>query len=182
MPTMLCPTCWGAQTMPGGDACTGCHGAGVVPDEQLSPHFALGELLRSSTAARLRLPNAPDPAQRANLSRLAVELLEPARGVIGAIHIDSGLRLPAVNSAVGGSPSSAHRLGLAADCVPLQLSRREATAAILGSGVAFDQLIFEATWLHLGLLSPRGEQRGQVLLAAGGGYVPYDPNDPRAAA
>ena len=83
---------------------------------KLSKHFTLEELTRSATAQRLGLDNLPSVHELANLMRLAT-VLEDVRHVLGSrpILISSGFRSEAVNKAVGGSPSSAHRLGLAAD-------------------------------------------------------------------
>ena len=57
---MTCPRCWGSRADPVvRTGCQLCRGEGFVPDEQLSEHFRLSELLASETAARKRLSNAP---------------------------------------------------------------------------------------------------------------------------
>jgi zinc D-Ala-D-Ala carboxypeptidase len=184
-----CPRCWGSRVDPmvRGD-CQACHGAGVLPDEQLSDHFRLSELLYSETAARKRIANAPTLEQKDALRHLAVELLEPARAAAGCpIRITSGLRQEALNVAIGGSRTSVHRWGHAADTQPVGISLVEYCRRVVACGVAFDQLILEAgVWLHLGRLSPGGEQRRQLLqMWPVGGRVEYSPldfDDPRVRA
>ena len=129
---------------------------------QLSPHFALEELTRTGTG----LPNDPDPDAGANLVRLADTLLEPLRAMAGCpLLIDSGFRSAAVNARVGGVPTSAHRDGRAAD-----LRRAEGTCGELferarRSGLPFDQLILEPSWIHIAVARVGETPRRQVLIA-----------------
>ncbi|MDD5295807.1 MAG: D-Ala-D-Ala carboxypeptidase family metallohydrolase [Rhodocyclaceae bacterium] len=90
-------------------------------NKPLSPHFKLGELLRSDTAERRadwrEAQYSPDATVQANLAWLVTTALEPIRTTFGyPIHISSGYRCPEVNEAVGSKPSSQHLLGQAADC------------------------------------------------------------------
>ncbi len=135
----------------------------------LSPHFSLAELVSSQVATRKGIDNAPAPAIVANLTRLAA-LLEQVRALVGApIAISSGYRSPALNKAVGGAANSAHVLGLAADISTAKLTPKALALLIRQSDIAFDQLIYEGTWVHIGLST--GVLRRQVLTAkfAGGG-------------
>ena len=135
----------------------------------LSPHFSLAELVSSQVATRKGIDNAPAPAIVANLTRLAA-LLEQVRALVGApIAISSGYRSPALNKAVGGASNSAHVLGLAADIGTVKLTPKALALLIRQSDIAFDQLIYEGTWVHIGLSA--GAPRRQVLTAkfAGGG-------------
>lgn len=138
----------------------------------LTPHFTLEEFTVSQTAARLGIDNTPPLWYRAHLQAVA-EQLEAVRALLGVpVHISSGYRCFALNTAVGGAPKSAHLLGLAADFIapqfgtPLQIAR-----AIAGSPIRFDQLIYEyGTWVHLGL--SEGPPRGETLsIFAGTGYL-----------
>lgn len=134
---------------------------------QLSQHFHLDEFTVSQEATRRGLDNTPTPPAMRGLLRLAA-LLEDVRVLLGEqpISISSGYRSPAVNKAVGGSPKSAHLAGLAADFVcpgygtPLQVCQE-----IAGSGIAFDQLIYEGTWVHIGLAPVGAVPRREVLTA-----------------
>ena len=135
----------------------------------LSPHFSLAELVASQVATRKGIDNAPAAAIVANLTRLAA-LLEQVRALVGApIAISSGYRSPALNKAVGGAANSAHVLGQAADISMAKLAPKAMALLIRQSDIAFDQLIYEGTWVHIGLST--GAPRRQVLTAkfAGGG-------------
>lgn len=136
---------------------------------QLSENFSLAELVASQVATRKGIVNAPAPAIVANLTHLAA-LLEQVRALVGApIAISSGYRSPALNKAVGGAANSAHVLGLAADISTTKLTPKALALLIRQSNIAFDQLIYEGTWVHIALSA--SAPRRQVLTAkfAGGG-------------
>jgi hypothetical protein len=133
---------------------------------QLSEHFSLEELTVSQTAAREGLDNTPGSAELRNLRSLA-EVLERVRSGLGGapVLVSSGYRSPAVNAAVGGSSTSAHMKGLAADFIAPQFGTVLETArAISRMDIAFDQLIYEyGRWVHLGLAEPGRTPRRQLL-------------------
>jgi hypothetical protein len=134
---------------------------------QLSPHFTLEELTFSSTAERLGLSNVPNAAQMANLTALANEQLEQVRTLWNCIvHVDSGLRVTAVNKAVGGATNSQHRDGNAADLIPKsKLTIKQAYELILNSTIPFDQLIYEfGTWVHISRAPTGQKPRHQALM------------------
>jgi len=134
---------------------------------QVSEHFSLAEL----TVTKTGLSNTPGPAELANLKRLA-GVLEQVRALLGnrPITINSGYRSPEVNRKVGGSTTSDHRHGLAADIIcPAYGSPHEIAKAIAASGIGFDQVIQEGTWVHIGV-GPR--MRRQALTYKGGKYLP----------
>jgi len=86
----------------------------------LSPHFTLGELLRSETAERIPalhdMQVNPPPVVISNLEHLVTRTLEPMRqGVQLPLHVTSGYRSPDVNRLVGGAKTSQHLVGQAAD-------------------------------------------------------------------
>lgn len=130
---------------------------------QLTEHFSLEELTASEVGARNGIPNTPDAAILANLERIAA-FLEQVRVILGKpITVLSGYRCPQLNYLVGGSRTSAHMLGLAADFIcpgygaPLHVCR-----AIEAARLPYDQLIHEfGRWCHVGLSasSPRRETR-----------------------
>ena len=83
---------------------------------QLSKNFHLFELIVSQTAARAGLDNRPNMQAQKNLDRLCDTVLQPLRDAIGKpIIVTSGYRSPEVNRRVGGSSTSAHCYGCAAD-------------------------------------------------------------------
>ena len=139
---------------------------------KLTEHFSLGELVASQVSTRKGIDNAPAPDVVANLMRLAT-LLEQVRLLVGApITISSGYRSPELNKAVGGAASSAHLTGLAADISTAKLAPKALAMLIRQSGIVFDQLIYEGTWVHIALSA--GAPRRQVLTAKfGGGAVSY---------
>lgn len=131
---------------------------------QLSNHFSLDELVRSDTAKSRGIDNTPGPDHLRNLGTLVLRL-EEVRALLGKpMLISSGYRSPALNAAVGGSGTSDHAQGLAADFVSPQYGAvMDICRAIEASGIKFDQLIFEqgaTEWVHFGL-GPR--MRRQVM-------------------
>lgn len=138
----------------------------------LTPNFPLAHLIRSETAEQQRIDNFPPPEVLENLKVLAAGL-EQVQALLGhPLEISSGYRSPALNAAVGGSTTSQHVQGLAADFVcpafgpPLEVAR-----AISASAITFDQCILEfGHWVHLSF-SP--QPRGRVLTTYGSeeGYL-----------
>lgn len=79
-------------------------------------HFTLSEFTYSQTAIIYHIENKPSEAQLRNLECLCDLILDPLRDAIGhPIYIMSGFRVPRLNQLVGGSKTSAHKDGLAAD-------------------------------------------------------------------
>lgn len=134
---------------------------------QITKHFSLAELTRSQTAIRHGIQNVPDAESLRNLHRLA-ELLEQVRSALGnPVHVLSGYRSPVINKLVGGSPTSQHRYGLAADFVaPAFGSPYEIVKKLEKAGIKFDQIIHEfGQWVHIGIAQDEGKNRQQVLTA-----------------
>lgn len=139
----------------------------------LSEHFTIEELTHSDIAVRKGIDNTPNAEALANLAELALSL-EKVRDLLGVpIHINSAYRSPKLNSATGGSSTSAHMTGQAADFVAPQFGTpKEIAIEIAASDIQFDQLIFEGAWVHFGI---RGDMRHQILTATfnGGGKATY---------
>lgn len=136
---------------------------------KLTAHFSLGELTHSATAAERRIDNTPGAAAAANLQRLA-EVLEQARSILGgsAIVISSGFRSRLLNHAVGGSATSAHMDGRAADFTcPEFGTPAEVCRALVDAGLVADQIISERsgarTWVHLGIARAGEPPRRQAF-------------------
>jgi hypothetical protein len=137
------------------------------PTPYLAKHFSLAELTASQTAERAGLANIPNGEAVENLRRLAA-VLEDVRALLGnvAVLVSSGYRSPALNRLVGGSNTSAHVSGCAADFIaPGFGTPRQVCLRVMETGIAFDQLIYEGTWVHLGIAPVGVEPRGQVLTA-----------------
>lgn len=147
---------------------------------KLSENFTLAELTKSSTAKRLGIENTPDPQQLENLVELCQKVLQPLRDAIGPIRISSGLRVPALNKAIGGSSTSQHCAinGAAAD---IDIDDNKKVFDYIKNNLQFDQLIWEfgnekqPDWVHVSY--HYGHNRGQVLKAIKKDgktkYVPY---------
>ena len=95
----------------------------AAPDlsRRLSDHFTLKELVRSATAERddaLKREQENPPAEVVTaLQYLVATALEPIRlGLATPLQITSGYRCVLVNKLVGGSATSQHCRGEAADC------------------------------------------------------------------
>ena len=145
----------------------------------LSPNFTLEELVYSHDAEANGIDNSPTPEIIANLTRLCVVALEPARAIWGVpVHIDSGYRCTALNTLEHGVWDSEHLFGCAADCVPQGLTLLYAFRLIRQSTIPYDQLIIENNlWIHIGLAAIGITPRLQCLVAHGfpghWTYVPY---------
>lgn len=139
---------------------------GKAGNVKLSPNFYLSELTVSELALRKGIENVPDTFAVQNLFKLA-ELLEKVRTALGnkAVLVSSGYRSMALNSAVGGSMTSDHMRGAAADfTAPSFGTTKDICKAIIAAGIEFGQLIEEGgRWVHISL--PDGESDGQVLTA-----------------
>lgn len=151
---------------------------------RLSEHLSWAEAVTTQhrDPAILREQENPPPLVRANLRRLALDVFEPARELVGRLLVSSGYRCPALNGAIAGSSrTSAHMDGRALDVIPLDLDIRDAYQRLAQSGIAFDQLIFElGRWIHIGA-APHGVEprRERLAMYVRGVYVPWTPNDPR---
>lgn len=143
--------------------------------------FSLKELCHSDKAVAMGIKNVPNDVVISNLESLITKILDPLREAWGGgIIVTSGYRSAALNKAVGGSTSSAHRYGLAADIVPAD--RRIAAFKAFcvkwleSKNVSFDQYIDEmgggSEWVHIGIKSPNGNQRRQFLKYRNGKYAP----------
>lgn len=127
---------------------------------RLSKSFTLAELCVTSA----RLDNTPGQKQIESLRTLATDILQPLRDAVGVpVNVTSAYRAPAVNKAVGGTKTSQHVLGEAADIVVAGMSPREVCETIIALNLPFDQLIQEfGRWTHVSR-GPRN--RRQVLTA-----------------
>ena len=82
---------------------------------QIPRYFSLKEM----TATSQKLPNMPETWEEFSNLRDTALLLDWLRETFGqGIRITSGFRSESVNAAVGGSKTSAHRKGMAADIQP----------------------------------------------------------------
>lgn len=149
-------------------------------------YFTIKELCASATATRLGIKNEPSKAALVNLESLVLNILDPLRAAWGGgIIVTSGYRSAALNKAIKGSPTSAHRYGYAADIVPsdgrISVFKAFVVKWLKDNAVNFDQYIDELSvdkdgkvkeWVHLGIKSPSGNQRRQYLKCRNDKFYP----------
>jgi hypothetical protein len=126
----------------------------------LSEHFSLDEATYSDTAIRQGIDNQPSTLQLENM-KVAAKNLELVRAVTGPLNVNSWLRLPAVNVAVGGSKVSSHMDGWAIDVSSSKLNPYQLCQEVIKAGIKFDQMIYEyGRWMHISFAP---EKRQQIL-------------------
>ena len=150
---------------------------------QLSENLSLAEVMRSETAKRKGVSNMPTPEHIENFKKLAENVFQPIRDHFGVpIHISSGYRSKALNTAIGGSLTSQHCSGEAID-IDMDGSSNGVTNKMVfeyvKDNLEFDQLIFEfgdannPDWVHVSY-ETSGKQRKQILRATKkGGKTQY---------
>lgn len=124
---------------------------------KLSANFTLHELTKSETALRLGMENDPDDEALENLKKLVENVLQPVRDAYGrGVKVNSAFRHPDVNKAVGGSTTSDHCKGMAADIEIPGVPNAE-LAQWIADNLEFRQLILEfytpgipdSGWVHV---------------------------------
>jgi len=145
-------------------------------EERLSPHFTVGEMMRSGKAVGMGVKNVPEenpaPGEASreevieNLRELCKCVLEPLRRRVGRVIVVGGYRCEAVNRAVHGAEHSQHLRGEAVDIHVTGLEMCRKYAAIL-SQTDFDQMILEPQdsmikrWIHVSY-KRNGKNRHQI--------------------
>jgi len=141
-------------------------------DVRLAKNFTLNELVKSSTADRMGVDNWPtDDTHLVNLTNVANHILQPVRDEVGCVRINSGYRSPKLNTAVGGSKTSQHCHGEAADFECSKIGNYK-LAKWVSENLEFDQLILEfytsgqpsSGWVHCSYKSD-GNNRGKIMTA-----------------
>ena len=149
-------------------------------DTKISPNFNWGELTRTGQSSLQEVNRAEAEKVKAAITALANELLEPIRAEFGPIRINSCFRGPAVNQAVGGSKSSQHMVGEAADIFPLGkgITLEQVFEWIKKSPLKYGQVILEcpsptSRWIHVSLGEPwRKTRNRESLYFDGKSYTP----------
>ncbi len=124
---------------------------------QLTKNFSLAEMVKSETALRHGMENKPGPDELNNLLKLCANVLQPIRDHYQkGVKVNSGYRSPDVNAKVGGSRTSDHCRGMAADIEIPGVPNAE-LAAYIRDNLAYTQLILEfytpgvpdSGWVHV---------------------------------
>ena len=119
---------------------------------KLSKNFTLDEFTRSQTAERYGINMHPPELVVDNLQRLVTTCLQPLREKAGPIYISSGFRPKVLNARIGGSQTSQHVYGNAADFTVTGMTPFDTCELIIEMDLPFDQVIHEfGRWVHLGV-------------------------------
>jgi len=124
---------------------------------QLTNNFSLAEMVKSDTALRHDMDNTPGEAEIANLKTLCEKVLQPVRDHFQTgVKVNSGFRHPEVNAKVGGSKTSDHCKGQAADIEIPGIANADLAVWIMDN-LDYTQLILEfytlgvpdSGWVHV---------------------------------
>lgn len=144
-------------------------------------YFTIEELSASTEARKIGIDNTPTTEAVANLTALVEAVLDPLRNRYGhPIHVSSGYRCPRLNKAVGGSATSQHMTGEAADIYVTNAKDKAMLFSLIYYLLPFDQLIWERgndeapAWVHVSYRE--GNNSRECLRTKDGKkYYPYKP-------
>ena len=149
---------------------------------KLSKNFTLDELIKSQTAQRYGINNKPTSQTHLNsLRRTATKILQPVRDHFDRpVIVSSGYRSPELNKRIGGSRTSQHCVGEAADFEIPGLSNL-VVAKWICYNLTYDQLILEfydgrdpnSGWIHCSVRA--SGNRKQSMVYNGGKYQLWNP-------
>ena len=123
----------------------------------LTANFTLSEMVKSDTALRHDMDNIPGETEIENLKRLCEQVLQPVRDHFKTgVKVNSGFRHPEVNAKVGGSKTSDHCKGQAADIEIPGIPNADLAVWIMDN-LTYTQLILEfytpgvpdSGWVHV---------------------------------
>ena len=123
----------------------------------LTNNFSLDEMVKSDTALRHDMDKTPGETEIENLKRLCEEVLQPIREHFKTgVKVNSGFRHPEVNAKVGGSKTSDHCKGQAADIEIPGIPNADLAVWIMDN-LTYTQLILEfytpgvpdSGWVHV---------------------------------
>ena len=123
----------------------------------LTANFTLAEMVKSDTALRHDMDNTPGEVEIANLKTLCEKVLQPVRDHFQTgVKVNSGFRHPEVNAKVGGSKTSDHCKGQAAD-IEIPGTANADLAVWIMDNLEYTQLILEfytpgvpdSGWVHV---------------------------------
>lgn len=149
---------------------------------QLTRNFSLAELTKSETALRHDMDNTPGAVEIGNLTELAGKVLQPVRDHFAkGVKVNSGFRHPEVNAKVGGSKTSDHCKGQAADIEIPGVPNAE-LAEWIKNNLEFTQLILEfytpgvpdSGWVHVSY-DPKNLKKQVMTAMKEGGKTVYKP-------
>lgn len=135
---------------------------------KITENFTFEELIHSAYAERYHIKNLPNEEEIKKLNQLALDILQPIRNEFNApIKVTSAYRSKAVNKGVGGSPTSQHVKGEAADIT--SKDNKQLFSLIIrlikNHKIEVGQLIneYDFSWIHISL--PTSNHHNEVLKA-----------------
>lgn len=137
----------------------------------LTKNFTLAEMTKSETALRHGIDNTPGEQEMSALRVLAEKVLQPIRDHFQkGVKVNSAYRSPEVNQKVGGSRTSDHCRGQAADIEIPGVANAELAQWIVDN-LEFRQVILEfytqgipdSGWVHVSYVPE--DNKKQVLTA-----------------
>jgi hypothetical protein len=145
---------------------------------KLSANFSLAELTKTNVR---QFDNTPSMQVIDNLQVLVDSVLQPIRNKFGPVTVTSGYRSPEVNKAIGGSATSDHCFGFAADFEVAGVDNKE-LARWVADNLKFKQLILEfytkgvsdSGWVHVSYDKNNLTQKVMTASKVGGRTV-YSP-------
>ena len=145
---------------------------------KLSANFSLAELTKTNVR---QFDNTPSMQVIDNLQALVDNVLQPIRNEFGPVTVTSGYRSPEVNKAIGGSATSDHCFGFAADFEVAGVDNKE-LARWVADNLKFKQLILEfytkgvpdSGWVHVSYDKTNLTQEVMTATKVGGRTV-YSP-------
>jgi hypothetical protein len=145
---------------------------------KLSANFSLAELTKTNVR---QFDNTPSMQVIENLQLLVDNVLQPIRNKFGQVTVTSGYRSPEVNKAIGGSATSDHCFGFAADFEVAGVDNKE-LARWVADNLKFKQLILEfytkgvpdSGWVHVSYDKTNLTQKVMTATKVGGRTV-YSP-------
>jgi len=137
---------------------------------KLSKNFSMTEFTKSQTALREGIDNTPQGEHLDSAKALFENVVQRVRDRFGTTVINSGYRSPALNKAVGGSATSQHCKGEAADIECPGIANAEVAQWIVDN-CDFDQVILEfytpgipdSGWVHVSYKT--ADNRKSILTA-----------------
>lgn len=127
-------------------------------DFELSANFKMSEFYRTDHEDLFQdnFRCSRHPGVIRNLKSLCFFIMQKVRDNFDApVIITSGYRCPELNERVGGSPTSQHMLGEAADFRVKGYTDEEVVDWISNNkSITFGQLILEPNWVHVSLPHP----------------------------
>ena len=139
---------------------------------KIANNFELKEFTKSQTAARKGIDNNPSNEIIKNLQTVARKICQPIRNHFDRpVYITSGYRSETLNKSIGGSSTSQHVFGQAADMEIPGISNYD-MAIWIRDNLDFDQLILEnytegvpnSGWVHCSYVNSN-KNRKEIMTA-----------------